>query len=104
MRVSISTDFLSPFSSVSPAVKPTVIDVDIYVNSIGPVSSINMVSQTFLHQSTGNCMYMWVYEECTVHRLKGESVSAAAADSNFWMSATELIQNSLPVCGQIKIF
>uniref|UniRef100_A0A8D0GUR3 Neurotransmitter-gated ion-channel ligand-binding domain-containing protein n=1 Tax=Sphenodon punctatus TaxID=8508 RepID=A0A8D0GUR3_SPHPU len=24
--------------------KPTVIDVDIYVNSIGPVSSINMVS------------------------------------------------------------
>lgn len=25
-------------------VKPTVIDVDIYVNSIGPVSSINMVS------------------------------------------------------------
>lgn len=25
------------------AVKPTVIDVDIYVNSIGPVSSINMV-------------------------------------------------------------
>uniref|UniRef100_A0A8D0EB57 Neurotransmitter-gated ion-channel ligand-binding domain-containing protein n=1 Tax=Salvator merianae TaxID=96440 RepID=A0A8D0EB57_SALMN len=26
--------------------KPTVIDVDIYVNSIGPVSSINMVSVT----------------------------------------------------------
>ncbi|KAL2310685.1 hypothetical protein Nmel_002351 [Mimus melanotis] len=25
-------------------IKPTVIDVDIYVNSIGPVSSINMVS------------------------------------------------------------
>lgn len=34
-------------------------------------------------------MYMWVYEEYTVHRLKGESVSAAAADSNFWMSATD---------------
>lgn len=29
-------------------VKPTVIDVDIYVNSIGPVSSINMVRSSFL--------------------------------------------------------
>lgn len=28
-------------------VKPTVIDVDIYVNSIGPVSSINMVRSDF---------------------------------------------------------
>lgn len=28
-------------------VKPTVIDVDIYVNSIGPVSSINMVRNDF---------------------------------------------------------
>nr|XP_031296289.1 gamma-aminobutyric acid receptor subunit gamma-3-like [Camelus dromedarius] len=28
--------------------KPTVIDVDIYVNSIGPVSSINMVRRCFL--------------------------------------------------------
>lgn len=39
-------------------------------------------------------MYMWVYEEYTVHRLKGESVSAAAADSNFWMSATDTWTNS----------
>lgn len=37
-------------------------------------------------------MYMWVYEEYTVHRLKGESVSAA--DSNFWMSATDTWTNS----------
>uniref|UniRef100_A0A8C4MLV1 Uncharacterized protein n=1 Tax=Equus asinus asinus TaxID=83772 RepID=A0A8C4MLV1_EQUAS len=29
-------------------IKPTVIDVDIYVNSIGPVSSINMVRSYFL--------------------------------------------------------
>uniref|UniRef100_A0A8C0LMV2 Gamma-aminobutyric acid type A receptor subunit gamma3 n=1 Tax=Canis lupus dingo TaxID=286419 RepID=A0A8C0LMV2_CANLU len=29
-------------------IKPTVIDVDIYVNSIGPVSSINMVRSSFL--------------------------------------------------------
>lgn len=28
------------------------------------------------------------------HRLKGESVSAAAADSNFWMSATDTWTNS----------
>lgn len=28
-------------------VKPTVVDVDIFVNSIGPVSSINMVSPPF---------------------------------------------------------
>lgn len=31
-------------SLLSLAVKPTVIDVGIYVNSIGPVSSIDMVS------------------------------------------------------------
>lgn len=31
----------------SSAVKPTVVDVDIFVNSIGPVSSINMASQPF---------------------------------------------------------
>lgn len=35
---------LSDFSFFFSTVKPTVIDVDIYVNSIGPVSSINMVS------------------------------------------------------------
>uniref|UniRef100_A0A0D9R2A8 Neurotransmitter-gated ion-channel ligand-binding domain-containing protein n=1 Tax=Chlorocebus sabaeus TaxID=60711 RepID=A0A0D9R2A8_CHLSB len=29
-------------------IKPTVIDVDIYVNSIGPVSSINMVRSSFI--------------------------------------------------------
>ena len=33
----------------SPTVKPTVIDVDIYVNSIGPVSSINMVRSTCVY-------------------------------------------------------
>lgn len=33
----------------SPTVKPTVIDVDIYVNSIGPVSSINMVRNTCVY-------------------------------------------------------
>lgn len=31
-------------SACLPTVKPTVIDVGIYVNSIGPVSSIDMVS------------------------------------------------------------
>lgn len=34
-------------------VKPTVIDVDIYVNSIGPVSSINMVRNYFIICSDG---------------------------------------------------
>ena len=36
----------SLFSLLALAVKPTVIDVGIYVNSIGPVSSIDMVSQS----------------------------------------------------------
>lgn len=43
-----------PLSASLPAVKPTVIDVGIYVNSIGPVSSIDMVSSglhTHLHPS-----------------------------------------------------
>lgn len=36
-----------PLSACLPTVKPTVIDVGIYVNSIGPVSSIDMVSSGF---------------------------------------------------------
>uniref|UniRef100_A0A8C3GLY7 Gamma-aminobutyric acid type A receptor subunit gamma3 n=1 Tax=Cairina moschata TaxID=8855 RepID=A0A8C3GLY7_CAIMO len=32
-------------------IKPTVIDVDIYVNSIGPVSSINMPLQDAVHHN-----------------------------------------------------
>lgn len=36
-----------PLSACLPTVKPTVIDVGIYVNSIGPVSSIDMVSSDF---------------------------------------------------------
>lgn len=54
---------LTSFSSVSRAqsinaraffstVKPTVIDVDIYVNSIGPVSSINMVRHYYFSDLT----------------------------------------------------
>lgn len=35
---------LSPLCLCLSAVKPTVVDVGIYVNSIGPVSSIDMVS------------------------------------------------------------
>lgn len=42
-----------PLSASLPAVKPTVIDVGIYVNSIGPVSSIDMVSSgTFILRHT----------------------------------------------------
>lgn len=39
-------------------VKPTVVDVDIFVNSIGPVSSINMVSQPFHPLLLWSCLYI----------------------------------------------
>ncbi|TNN29718.1 Gamma-aminobutyric acid receptor subunit gamma-3 [Liparis tanakae] len=38
------TSCVSLLSLLPLSVKPTVIDVGIYVNSIGPVSSIDMVS------------------------------------------------------------
>ncbi|XP_009322048.1 PREDICTED: gamma-aminobutyric acid receptor subunit gamma-3-like, partial [Pygoscelis adeliae] len=47
-------------------IKPTVIDVDIYVNSIGPVSSINMMTFVSLQEKnkpTSNIMLCVVYHK-----------------------------------------
>lgn len=44
----------SLFFLLALAVKPTVIDVGIYVNSIGPVSSIDMVSES-IHSLSFYC-------------------------------------------------
>ncbi len=54
------------FALFFPTVKPTVIDVDIFVNSIGPVSSINMVSQSLVL-----CSSYFVY---TLYRRSSASV------------------------------
>lgn len=52
------TVLINNYFSFFSTVKPTVIDVDIFVNSIGPVSSINMVSQSFFFQFSLHFAYI----------------------------------------------
>lgn len=56
----VQVSSLTPFYLLALTVKPTVIDVGIYVNSIGPVSSIDMVSKKKKDNSF-SCLYTHMY-------------------------------------------